>query len=693
MAEPPAPGSPATSPSTPTGRLDSWKEIAGYLRRDVTTVQRWEKREGMPVHRHVHERVGSVYAFTSELDAWVRSRAGVAQDEGAGALNAEGDASGIASSSPAPRGAPPAGPAVRPARRWGQVALGAAIVLALGVWVFRARSDASARILAEARFQPLTDFEGIEQAAALSRDGRFVAFQSDRDGRMDVWVTQVGTGRFTNLTRGAALELTNPSVRTVGFSPDGSLVTFWGRRPTGPGQPEISIWATPLLGGPPRPYLEGVAEYDWSADGERLAYHTPGPGDPTFVRGAAPDGRPRQILVAPAGLHSHFPLWSPDGSFLVFVQGSVPDRMDLWRIPSSGGPAERLTHHDARVSHPVFVDPRTVLYLASEPDGSGPVLHSLDLRSRAGHRHGSPLDRYTSLSASADGRRLVATRATPRTTFWRLPLTGARAEMGAASRISLTTLGGRSPRLGPGALFYVTTQGAGDGVWKLEGGAATELWSGAGARLLGAAVPSRDGRRVAFCVRKDDRSALMVVNADGSGASALDTGLDVRGTPAWGPDGRTLTVSALVKGAPVVAQVPVEGGQPRVLTGEQGADPMWSPAGDLLAFSGPDIGTTFSVRLLRAEGGGTSLRAPTLTRGARHLVFLPEGQALLVLRGEIGHKNLVRIDLETGAEEPVLELPPDVDLRDFDLSTDGRELVLEQVKEYSDLVLIELPRR
>lgn len=55
-------------------RLDSWKEIAVYLTRDVTTVQRWEKREGMPVHRHVHDKRGSVYALTEELDAWIQSR-------------------------------------------------------------------------------------------------------------------------------------------------------------------------------------------------------------------------------------------------------------------------------------------------------------------------------------------------------------------------------------------------------------------------------------------------------------------------------------------------------------------------------------------------------------------------------------------------------------------------------------------
>jgi TolB-like protein/Tfp pilus assembly protein PilF len=68
--------SPGTPPSSkpPEDRLDSWKEIAAYLSRDVTTVQRWEKREGMPVHRHQHDRMGSVYAFSSELDAWVQSR-------------------------------------------------------------------------------------------------------------------------------------------------------------------------------------------------------------------------------------------------------------------------------------------------------------------------------------------------------------------------------------------------------------------------------------------------------------------------------------------------------------------------------------------------------------------------------------------------------------------------------------------
>ena len=55
-------------------RLDSWKEIACYLNRNVRTAQRWEAFESMPIHRHLHAKSGSVHAFRSELDAWRKER-------------------------------------------------------------------------------------------------------------------------------------------------------------------------------------------------------------------------------------------------------------------------------------------------------------------------------------------------------------------------------------------------------------------------------------------------------------------------------------------------------------------------------------------------------------------------------------------------------------------------------------------
>src|ERR1700704_197435 len=51
-------------------RLDSWKEIALYLNRDVRTVRRWEKNQGLPVRRHQHQKGASVFAYRSEIDVW-----------------------------------------------------------------------------------------------------------------------------------------------------------------------------------------------------------------------------------------------------------------------------------------------------------------------------------------------------------------------------------------------------------------------------------------------------------------------------------------------------------------------------------------------------------------------------------------------------------------------------------------------
>ena len=73
----------ASNRGQPDDRLDSWKKIASYLKRDVRTVQRWERREAMPVHRHLHDKLGSVFAFRSELDAWWESRRTRLAQEGA----------------------------------------------------------------------------------------------------------------------------------------------------------------------------------------------------------------------------------------------------------------------------------------------------------------------------------------------------------------------------------------------------------------------------------------------------------------------------------------------------------------------------------------------------------------------------------------------------------------------------------
>lgn len=79
MSDAPRPIPLSRRPAEGEQRLDSWKEIAAHLGREVRTVQGWEKTEGLPVHRHQHARQGSVYAFKAELDAWRHGRKGVSE--------------------------------------------------------------------------------------------------------------------------------------------------------------------------------------------------------------------------------------------------------------------------------------------------------------------------------------------------------------------------------------------------------------------------------------------------------------------------------------------------------------------------------------------------------------------------------------------------------------------------------------
>jgi Tol biopolymer transport system component len=152
-------------------------------------------------------------------------------------------------------------------------------------------------------------------------------------------------------------------------------------------------------------------------------------------------------------------------------------------------------------------------------------------------------------------------------------------------------------------------------------------------------------------------------------------------------------VAANDNGVPRLFNVSLDGRSLAPLVSEYSIDPAWAPDGHFLVYSGPDIGTTFPVKAVTADASPYPLPNLTLTRGARRVCFLPGRRALVVLRGEIEHKNFWLIDLETGTERQLTNFGRDFVVRDFDVSPDGREIVLDRVQENSDIVLLDLPAR
>ena len=147
---------------------------------------------------------------------------------------------------------PPA--AVAPKRyAWLPWALAAVLVAGLGAWflAYRPRSTVQ-NPLSSAQFARLTDFEGAKTNPAISPDGKFIAFISDRSGTFDIWLIQANGG-LANLTQGRIGDARGP-LRAIGFSGDGSEV--WSS-----GTEARRLRLFPLMGGAAHNFLgEHAAE-------------------------------------------------------------------------------------------------------------------------------------------------------------------------------------------------------------------------------------------------------------------------------------------------------------------------------------------------------------------------------------------------------------------------------------------------
>lgn len=188
----PSPG--ARAPQKPSDeRLDSWKEIAAYLNRDVTTVQRWEKREGMPVHRHVHDKRGSVYALGSELDAWLSRRQTTLENESPAGNQA-------ASSHPSSSREGPLPPVAGATRRW--LALGGLVAVTVVAILYSVSphrgADAASQKINSLAVLPLRNLSADPSQEYLA-DGMTEALIAKLSGIHNLRVTShTSVERFSN---------------------------------------------------------------------------------------------------------------------------------------------------------------------------------------------------------------------------------------------------------------------------------------------------------------------------------------------------------------------------------------------------------------------------------------------------------------------------------------------------------------
>ena len=588
-------------------------------------------------------------------------------------------------------------------RRWAPIGWIAAIVLASAVgitWRLWVNDYFWQNPLADARPVRLTDFEGEEFDAAISPDGKFMVFLSNRDGPLDVFVSQIGSGAFTNLTKGDFRPPTWAMVRQTGFSGDGEQV--WFSQGTQTGSRDRSTLMGPTMGGTPKLFIDHASNPTWSPDGKTLAYYAPDPGDPIFIadRNAS---NPRKIFAAEPGVHCHFLIWSRDGRFIYFVKGTPTTDMDIWRIPARGGHAEQITFHHAWVAYPAWLDARTLIYSATADDGSGRWLYAIDVEHRIPHRVSSGIaEQY--LSVAVDQVRphhLVATVANPTAGLWTVPIANDVQPESAIKPIQAANTRALSPRYAGDYLAFLSSKGGADGLWKLDNsGTALELWKGGDGGVVAPPAISPDGNRICFSYRKQGRAELYVINANGTGLTTLAKSIDVQSAASWSPDGKWVAVAANQGEGTRVFKIPLDGGPPVRLRDTLSFNPVWSPDNRFIVYSEHRGSGNFDVETMTPDGAPVVVPA-VASLASRFPVsfgtpyrFMPDGKTLITLQGAAPNQNFFRLDLETGEQRQLtnFDLTSGSVIQNFDISPDGKRIVFDRLRNHADIVLMNLAR-
>jgi Tol biopolymer transport system component len=530
---------------------------------------------------------------------------------------------------------------------------------------------------------------GTAGLAAISDDGRYVAYVVTEDGKAGLWLRQVATSSNVQIVPSADVRYTG-----VSFSPDGSHV-YYSFYPAG--ENLGVLYQVPVLGGGARRVMDDVdGEISFEPGGRRFA----------FVRGY-PDRQESAVMVADAEGANPKPLatrrapnrfllqslaWSPDGRAIAVPADRSQDlQSEVVLVDAASGDLRTLgTHAWRRITHVAWLpDGQALLVNGQEAAGeASSQIWLMSVPDGEVRRVTNDLSTYAGLSLSADGKTFVSVRNELRARIWVLDSVG-REDARAITTGAAADEGVQGMSWTPdGRLVFTSAAGGNSDIWvmdadgrnrvQLTSDPAHDTWPGITA----------DGRQIIFVSERGGARGVWVMRIDGGEQRRLGSAI-VGPRPSLSADGRWVFYSSEGKNF----RIPVEGGNPlEIGSGASGGDalpegfhePVPSPDGTMVAGHYTDREQRGERIAVLPMDGGPARRFPTVLIPAQ---WSGDGKSLIYTVSRGGATNLWRQSLAGGPAEQVTKFSDETIFR-YAMSHDQKRWAIVRGNTSSDVVLV-----
>jgi len=524
--------------------------------------------------------------------------------------------------------------------------------------------------------------------AAISPDGKFLAYVQNEGGQQSLWVKQISTNSNVQVIAPALIE----KYTYLAFTPDGNYIYFNGRNKE---NPVNTIFRVPTFGGSFSKIISNAYGISFSPDGKQFTF---GRWDvktaETAVMVAGADGANERKLASLFGTRyfSEAMAWSPDGKLIAcgIADDEKPERKQtLAVLEVSDGAMKELSEYewDDIDSAAWLPDMSGIIFSADDTGGGEGVSKLFEISYPGGEsrRLTSDLTHYSRLTITADGKTIVAVENEWTSGVWVSP----NADVNRAAQI---TTGKDKVARGIAwtpdkRIVYVSSASGNTEVWIMNADGSNQKQLTNDARIKYTPVVSPDGRYIVYATSQGGGD-LWRINIDGSSPTLLTGKGADEANPDISPDGKWIVYSAWTLGKQALWRIPIEGGEAKQLTNFESTEPHVSPDGKFIACFFIDEKNISHIAVISFEGGEPieTFDVPKTVYTDMSPKWTPDGRGITFIDNRGGSRNLW-VQPMGGAAKQLTDFKQNGIYR-REWTRDGKQVAIVRGEESNDAVMI-----